>query len=146
MRRINTTLATLAKSFSLLNHTANAYCMLMPLLVLASSARDGGLACSASLITLHLNVDHPTGGFPTVGDGIFSMEELELGSSTLVNPSSQSEELQQQCVSLHLSQNSQYLAKSFLSCSTSPSDSVWLLLLHVWGQWRLVVDTQTLDL
>ena len=63
--------------------------MLMPLSVLASSAGDGGLACSASLITLCLNVDHPTGGYLTVWDGIFSMEGLELGSSTLPNPSSQ---------------------------------------------------------
>ena len=82
--------------FSLPKCTANSYCMLMPLLVVASSASDGGLASSASLITLHLNVDHPAGGFPTVGDGIFSMEGLELGSSTLINSSSQSEELHQQ--------------------------------------------------
>ena len=43
--------------------------MLIPLSVLASSAGDGGLANSASLITLCLNMDHPTGGFLTVGDG-----------------------------------------------------------------------------
>ena len=66
--------------------------MLMPLLVLASSAGDGGLACSASLNILCLNVNHPTGGFLIVRDGIFSMEGLELGLSTLINPSSQLEE------------------------------------------------------
>ena len=45
------------------NQTANTYCMLIPLLVLASSASDGGLANSASLITLHVKVDHPIGVF-----------------------------------------------------------------------------------
>ena len=49
----------------------------------------------ASLITLCLNVDHPTGGFLTVGDGVLSMEGLELVPFTSVNPSSQSEELHQ---------------------------------------------------
>ena len=112
--------------FSLPKYTANSYCMLMPLLVLGSSASDGGLTCSASLIILCLNMDHPTWGFLTVGDGIFSMEGLELGSSTLINPSSQSEELHQQCVLLHLSQNLQYLPKKFPFCSTYPSDSVWV--------------------
>ena len=76
--------------------TANSYCMLMSLLILAPSASDGGLASSTSLITLCLNVDHPTGGFLTVGDGIFSLEGLEFGSSTLINSSSQLEELHQQ--------------------------------------------------
>ena len=82
--------------FSLPKCTANSYCMLMSLSILASSASDGGLASSTSLIILHLNVDHPTGGFLTVGDGILSMEGIELGSSTLINSSSQSEELHQQ--------------------------------------------------
>ena len=100
----------------------------MPLSVLASFAGDGGLACSASLIILCLNVDHPTGDFFTVGDGIFSMEVLKLGSSTLINPSSQLEELHQQCVLPHLSQNLQYLPKHFLSHSTSPSDSVCIIV------------------
>ena len=106
----------------------------MPLLESASPASDGGLVCSASLITLCLNVDQPTGGFLTVGDGIFSMEGLELGSSTLANPSSQLEELHQQCVSLHLSQNSQYLPKTFF-----PVPPLLLILCgsslsYVWGQ------------
>ena len=65
---------------------------------LASSAGDGGLANSASPITLHLNVDHPIGGFLTVGDGVISLEGLELDTSILINSSSQSEELHQQCV------------------------------------------------
>ena len=72
--------------------------MLMPLSISASSGSDGGLASSASLITLHLNVDHPTGFFLTVGDGFFSMEGLELVPFTSVNPSFQLEELHQQCV------------------------------------------------
>ena len=82
--------------FSLPKCTANSYCMLMSLLILAPSASDGGLASSASLITLHLNMDHHTGGVPTVGDGIFSIVGLELGLSSLINSSSQSEELHQQ--------------------------------------------------
>ena len=96
----------------------------MPLSILASSASDGALASSASPIILHLNVDHPTGGFLTVGDGFLSMEGLELVLITSVNPSSQSEELLQKCVLLHLSQNSQYLPKNFLSSIISPSDVV----------------------
>ena len=87
----------------------------MPLSVLASSASDGCLVSSVSPIILHLNVDHPTGGFLTVGDRFLSMEGLELMLFTSVNPSSQLEELHQQCVSLHLLQNSQYLPKNFLS-------------------------------
>ena len=59
--------------------------MLMPLSVLASSASDGGLVSSASLITLCLNVDHPKGGFLTVGDGLFCMEGLELVSFTFLH-------------------------------------------------------------
>ena len=98
--------------------------MLMPLSVSASSAGDGGLASSASLITLCLNMDHPTGGFLTVGNGFLSMEGLELVPFTSVNPSSQSEELLQQCVSLHLLQNSQYLPKIFLSSVIPSSDVV----------------------
>ena len=54
-----------------------------------------------------------------------------MGSSTLINPSSQSEEFHQQCVSLHLSQNSQYLPKNFLSCFTSSSDSEWVIVVVV---------------
>ena len=100
----------------------------MPLSVLASSAGDGGLACSTSLIILCLNVDHPTGGLLTIGDGIFSTEGLELGSSTLINSSSQLEELHQQWVLPHLSQNLQCLPKNVLSCFTSPSDSVWVIV------------------
>ena len=98
--------------------------MLMPLSVSASSVSDGGLASSASLITLCLNVVHATGGFLTVGDGFLSMEGLELVLFTSVNPSSQSEELHQQCVSLHLLQNSQYLPKNFLFSVISLFDVV----------------------
>ena len=79
--------------------------MLIPLSILASSAGDRGVVSSASLITLCLNVDHPTGGFLTVGNGLFSMEGLELVSFASVNPSSQLEKLHQQCVLLHLLQN-----------------------------------------
>ena len=85
----------------------------MPLSILASSDSDGGLVSSASLSTLHLNADYPTGGFLTVGNGLFSMEGLELLSFASVNPSSQSKELHQQCLSLHLLQNSQCLPKNF---------------------------------
>ena len=82
-------------------------------------------------------MDHPTGGFLTVGDGIFSMEGLELGSSTLINSFSQLEELLQQCVSLHLAQNLQYLPKNFLSCITSPSDSVWVVVAAYVGSVKI---------
>ena len=92
------------------------------------SVNEGGLANSAFLVTLCLNVDHPTGGFMTVGDGILSMEGLELGLSTLTNSSSQSDELHQQHVSLHLTQNLQYFPKKSLTCFTSPSDSVWVVV------------------
>ena len=54
------------------------------------------------------------------------MEGLELGSSTLINSSSQSEELHQQWVLPHLLQKLQYLPKNFPFCSTSPSSSVWV--------------------
>ena len=97
--------------------------LLTSLSVLCSSASDGGLACSASKITLHLYLAQPTGGFLIVGDGVFSIEGLELGSSIFSNPSSQSEELHQQYVSPHWSQNLQYLPKNSCSCSTSPSSS-----------------------
>ena len=58
-----------------------------------SSASDGGLDCSASLIILHLYAAHPVGGFPIVGDGVFSMEGLHFHLSVFNIPSSQLEEL-----------------------------------------------------
>ena len=100
--------------------------MLVPLSVLTSSVGDGGLVLSVPLSIVHLISDQPTGGFLTVGDGIISMEGLELGLSTL-SPSSQSEEKHQQCVSPHLSQYSQYLPKKFVHCFTSSSESVWII-------------------
>ena len=96
----------------------------MLLSISASSVGDGGLASSASLITLCLNVDYPIGGFLTIGDGLFSMEGLVLVPFTSVNPPYQSEELHSQCVLLHLLQNSQYLPKNFLSSVISSSDVV----------------------
>ena len=77
------------------------------------------------------------GVFLTVGDGIISMEGLELDKSTLINSSSQSEELHQQCVSLHLAQNSQYFPKNFLFCFTSPSDSVWVVVAEYVGSMKI---------
>ena len=64
-------------------------------------ASEGGLVCSASIITLCLYSAHPTGGFLTVGDGVFSIEGLELRSSTFSNPSSKLEGLPQQYVLPH---------------------------------------------
>ena len=75
--------------------------MLVPLSILTSAVCDGGLVWSFSLIIVHLNSDHPTGGLLAIGDGIASTEGLELGSPTLSSLSSQSEEKHQQCVSLH---------------------------------------------
>ena len=88
---------------------ANTHYLLMLLSVLGSSPGDGGLVCSAALTILSLYVAHPIGGFLTVGDGVFSMEGLKPDLSGFNIPSSQSEELHQQCDSPHLSQNSQYL-------------------------------------
>ena len=68
----------------------------MLLLVLGSSASDRGLACSASLIILHLYVAHPVGGFLVVGNGVFSMEGLNFDLSVSNISSSQLEELHQQ--------------------------------------------------
>ena len=99
--------------------------LLILLLVLGSSAIDGGLACSASLIILCLYVAHPVGGFLIVGDGVFSMEGLNFDLSVFNTPSSQLEELHLQCDLPHLSQNSQYLPKNLLFCAASPSLSVW---------------------
>ena len=104
---------------------ANIHYLLILLLVLGSSAGDGGLACSASLTILCLYVAHPIGGFLIVGDGVFSMEGLNFDLSVFNIPSSQSEEVHQQCDLPHLSQNSQYLPKNLLSCSASSSSSVW---------------------
>ena len=98
--------------------------LLTLLSVLYSSSGDGGLACSAALTILCLYAVYPTGGFLTVGDGVFSMGGLDPDFSVSNTPSSQSEELHQQCVSPHLSQNSQYLPKNLLSCSASPSSSL----------------------
>ena len=84
-----------------------------------------GPCLSAALTILHLYVTHPTGDFLTVGDRVFSMEGLKLDLSVPNIPSSQSEELHQQCVLPHLSQNSQYFPRNLLSCSTSPSSSMW---------------------
>ena len=53
------------------------------------------------------------------------MEGLKPDLSVFNIPSSQLEELHQQCDSPHLLQNSQYLPRNLLSCSTSPSSSVW---------------------
>ena len=49
-----------------------------------------------------------------VGDGVFSIDGLEVGFSTFSNSSSKSEELHQQYVLPHLSQNSQYLPRNLL--------------------------------
>ena len=105
------------------------YYLLTLLSVLSSFAADGGLACSAAITTLCLCAAHPIGGF--LGNGVLSIEGLELGFSTLCNLSSQSEELHQQYVLPHLSQNSQYLPRNLLlpACSSS-SFSVWGILLH----------------
>ena len=92
--------------------------------VLGTLTSDGSLACSAALTILHLYVAHPTEGFLTVGDGVFYMEGLKPDLSVPSIPSSQSEELYQQCDLPHLSQNSQYLPRNLLSCSAS-SSSVW---------------------
>ena len=54
------------------------------------------------------------------------MEGLEHDFSVSNTPSSKSEELYQQCVSPHLSQNSQYLHRNLLSCSPSPSSSMYM--------------------
>ena len=67
--------------------------LLTLLSVLYSSASDGGLACSAALTILCLYVAHPTGGFLTDGDGVFSIEGLEPDLFVSNIPSSQSEEL-----------------------------------------------------
>ena len=107
----------------------NIYFILIPL-----SVCEGDLTNSASLITLHLNVDHPTGGFLTVGDGILSMEVLELELSTLINSSSLLEELHQQCVSLYLAQNLQHFPKNFLTFLPLLLTLCGLLLLCVLGQ------------
>ena len=105
--------------------------MLVPLSVLTSSFSDGGLVLSVALIFVCLLSDQPAGGFPTVGDGIISMEGLELGLSTL-SSSSQLEEKHQQHVSPHLLQYSQYLPKRFVPCFTSPAKSVWVIAaVHV---------------
>ena len=104
---------------------ANTHYLLILLLVLGSSASDGGLACYASLTILDLYVAHPVGGFMIVGDGVFSMQGLNFDLSVFSIPSSQSEELHQQCDLPHLSENLQYLPKNLLSCSASPSSSVW---------------------
>ena len=76
--------------------TAISHYLLMLLLVLGSSAGDGGLACSTSLIILCLYVAHPVGGFLVVGDEVFSMEGLNFDISMSNIPSSQLEELHQQ--------------------------------------------------
>ena len=67
---------------------ATIHYLVILLLVLGSSAGDGGLACSASLIILCLYVAHPIGGFLIVGDGVFSMEGLNFGLSVFNMPSS----------------------------------------------------------
>ena len=91
--------------------------------MLISSLDDRDPVVSVFLMTLHLFLDQPAGGFLAVGDGSISTEELGLFASS---PSSQSEEKHQQCVSPHLSQYSQYLLKKFMLCMTSPSESVWV--------------------
>ena len=67
--------------------------LLMLLLVQGSSASDGGLACSVSLIILCLYAAHPVGGFLVVGDGVFSMEGLNFDLPMSNISSFQSEEL-----------------------------------------------------
>ena len=62
--------------------------LLILLSVLDSSASDGGLAFSASLIILCLYAAHPVGGFLIVGDGVFSMEGLNFDLPVFNTPSS----------------------------------------------------------
>ena len=104
---------------------ANTHYLLTLISVLGSSASDGGLACSAALTILHLYVAYPIGGFLTVGDRVFSTEGLKPDCSVFNIPSSQLEELHQQCDLPHVSQNSQYLPRNLLSCPASPSSSIW---------------------
>ena len=102
----------------------------MPLLVLASSASDGGLACSASLITLHLNVDHPTGGFPTVGDGIFLYGRVKTGViyiNKFLFPIGRI--ARGMCFATPVTKITVLAQKLFIFCSTSPSDSVWVTVV-----------------
>ena len=118
---------------------ANTHYLLLLLSVLGSSASNGGLACSAALTILCLYSAHPIGSFLTFSDGVFSMKGLNFNLSVFNIPSSQSEELHQQCDLPHLSQNLQYLPKNILSCSTSPSSSVWGIVaayvgsVKIWG-------------
>ena len=81
---------------------ANTHYLLKLLSVIGSSASDGGLACSAALTILCLYAAHPIGDFLIVGDEVFSMEGLQPDPSVFNIPSSQSEELHQQCDSPHL--------------------------------------------
>ena len=104
---------------------ANTHYLLMLLLVLGSSVGDGGLACSAALTILHLYAAYPIRSFLTISNRVFSMEGLKPDLSVFNIPSSQSEELHQQCYLPHLSQNSQYLPKNVLFCFASPSPLVW---------------------
>ena len=110
---------------------ANTHYVLVLLSILGSSASDGGLACSAALTILCLYVAHPIGGFLTVGDRVFSMKGLKPDLSVFNIPSSQSEELHQQCDLPHLSQNSQYLPRNLLSSSASPFPLFVVLPLHM---------------
>ena len=104
----------------------------MLLSVLGSSASDGGLACSAALIILCLYAAHPIGGFLTVGDGVFSIEGLKPDLFVFNIPSSQSEELHQQCDLPHLSQNSQYLPKIYFLVPLLLLPLFGALSLHMW--------------
>ena len=118
---------------------ANTYYLLMLLLVLGSSASDGGLACSAAMTILCLYSAHPVGGFLTISDGVFFREGVEPGCSVFNNSSAQSEETHQQYDLPHLLQNLQYLPKNFLSCSDSLLSSTWGIAaaymgsVKIWG-------------
>ena len=108
--------------------------LLTLLLVLCSSAGDGGLACSATLTILCLYAAHPTGGFLIVGNGVFSMEGLEPEFSISNTPSSQSEELHQQCILPHLSKIHNTCPGIYFPVPLLLLPSCGALLLHTWDQ------------
>ena len=116
----------------------------MLLLVLGSSAGDGDLACSASLIILHLYAAHPVGGFLVVGD------EVSLWKGyILIFP----------CLTFLLLNQKNYTSnrihyiyhKIHNTCPRIYIPVLLLLLLLLsgvlsWDQWWLEEGTWTLDL
>ena len=134
-------------------HTVTYYLLL--LLLVWNSSGDRDLACSISMLclfslaaktTLHLCSAHPAGGFLMVGDGVFSIDGLAFGFSTISNPSSKSEALHQQYISHTSCKTHNVCPRIYCYLIVLPLLPCGVPLLYIQDPWAPEGDTWVLGL